>query len=310
MNISLVHLLTGSAFGSWADETDDAPMHTASEIGDEKRKRNASASYRFRQRRERERNPEWQHQGALLEPFSVGKAQDPMRGQCNNLPDVLEARPGSGVENAESSKPEISYMYSGPGSEPLLEYNKGYSSRRKHKSSARISTDEVKHSGMESDIPPALNRDENSRGREQPVPPKGQQYARPGLVRKMKPAALKLETFAPVEPKTPSPYLVSLRNAQFSNILKAFGYPTGVMPSKFDLNKAGSTGTIRYDLRFLMQFRLVISETPAKATIDQLICNKNATARLTNQSQPRRHHSSHSSVYGASDIASAPPFSS
>ncbi len=330
MDISLVHLLTILAIGSWAEEMDDAPVHAASKIVDEKRKRNAGASSRFRQRRkDGECSLEWRRQGALLEPSSVGKAQDPRRGQCNNLTDASEAKPGSGVNNTERAKPEVSYTSSGPGSEALPDHDKGYLSRREHESSAQVPTNEAKHSWVEShQVSSPVRARMGSRCKEA-LPPQGQQIAeilrhkpkmtesvpkrfevRDGLVRKVSPAVLKLETLKPVDSKTTSPYLASLRNAQFSNTSKAFRYPTGVIPSNFDLTKAGSAGTIRYDLRFLMQFRPIVSETPAKATIDQLICHTTTIAILTNQSQSHRRHSPHSSIYGASDMASAPPRSS
>ncbi|KAL8899242.1 MAG: hypothetical protein Q9207_006295 [Kuettlingeria erythrocarpa] len=65
-----------ASFGSWADEMDDAPVHTASEIVDEKRKRNAGASSRFRQRRKvREHSHERRRHGALTEQDPVDETQ-------------------------------------------------------------------------------------------------------------------------------------------------------------------------------------------------------------------------------------------
>ena len=98
-----------------------------------------------------------------------------------------------------------------------------------------------------------------------------------GGQRKPKPAALKLQ-ISRSEWENASSYLISLNTAHFIRSLQDVQYPTGLMRPNSDCNYGQSASKIRYDIPFLMQFQHLITETPAKATIDLLICSTNKAA--------------------------------
>ncbi|KAL8748235.1 MAG: hypothetical protein Q9184_007479 [Pyrenodesmia sp. 2 TL-2023] len=150
-------------------------LQTTSEVGEEKGKRNAGASYRFRQRREeKERNSELQWQTTNPKPLPVGEAQHPTRGQYNNVPNDLKAKPASAVDKGKILKPEVTYMPSGPGSVTQEDYNQGYSSRRRRRASTSTAGEEACKVGRDSDRPQASDKDKSGGGDEQE-----QQVARP-----------------------------------------------------------------------------------------------------------------------------------
>jgi len=83
------------------------------------------------------------------------------------------------------------------------------------------------------------------------------------LSSKPKPAALKLETTAPVEPAQPTAGMQSLKSARFLQIQnETVVYPDGIKSPNPALNQGKSRGR-KYDKDFLLQFQEVFKEKPS-----------------------------------------------
>ncbi|KAL9010143.1 MAG: hypothetical protein Q9173_004898 [Seirophora scorigena] len=77
-----------------------------------------------------------------------------------------------------------------------------------------------------------------------------------------------------------SSYLKLISKARSIVYLEDIGYPVGITRPIADLNDANSVSFFRYDIPVLIQFQTIISETPAKGSINATLRNSNSTAIL------------------------------
>ncbi|KAL9020911.1 MAG: hypothetical protein Q9185_001874 [Variospora sp. 1 TL-2023] len=75
-----------------------------------------------------------------------------------------------------------------------------------------------------------------------------------------------------------TPYLVSLRRANFIVAFEVVRYPTGILRPTAYMDNARSVSKPHYSIQFLIQFRYIASQTLLQPVLDQLICRINATA--------------------------------
>ncbi|KAL8946719.1 MAG: hypothetical protein Q9222_006924 [Ikaeria aurantiellina] len=107
--------------------------------------------------------------------------------------------------------------------------------------------------------------------------------------KKLKPAALKLETSRPVKPVKPDSFLTSLQNAQPAFSYKIV-YPMGITPPRPGAENEAHNCIIRYDISFLLQFQTIVLLTPAIADIEQVVCGPNEVAVEAQLRRYPEHH--------------------